>query len=186
MLWRSVRANGFAQIRTLVARCFMVAATIAMLVTAPVMAAPVQIKPAPLADCEGLKQTFSTLIGLPLKLKNAKPDNELFFVQTSGEACVITGSGTGASALFGDVLVALDEYFQNGGWKEVLDIAADGPDSTRAGYAKGSRMVVYFLSSETPLGKCEPDPKSGELPECNLPAGEWVWTIDIITYDKVR
>lgn len=162
------------------------AVSVVLLAVAPVRAAPVQIKPAPVADCASLKLAFEKLIGLPLKLKVARPDRELFSVSTSGEACVITGGGAGALALFGDVQIALDEYFQTGHWREILEIAADGPDSTRAGYAKGSRMVAYFLSSEAPEGKCEPDPNSEDLPECNLPAGEWVWTIDIIAYDKMR
>lgn len=174
--------------------CFLVAAMAACfgnLTPAIVQASPSQIRfsqirPSPVAECESLRQAFESVIGLPLKLKTAKPDSELFSVHISGEACVITGGGTGARSSFGDVQIALDEYFQNGRWSEILDIAADGPDSTRAGYAKGSRVVAYFLSSVAPEGKCEPDPNSEDLPECNLPAGDWVWTIDIIAYDKVR
>ncbi len=186
MLRRFVCASHFPEISRSLRILFIMAASFGVMGAAPVKAAPAQIKPAPVADCESLKLMFGKLIGLPLKLKITKPDNELFSIRTSGEACVIAGGGTGASGLFGDVQTSLDEYFQNGGWKEVLDIAADGPDSTRAGYAKGNRMVVYFLSSEAPAGKCEPNPNSEDLPECNLPAGEWVWTIDIIAYDKVR
>lgn len=186
MLPHSVCANVFLGKLRSFCTGFMLTMVLLTLAFAPVNAATVQIKPAPVTDCESLKQVFSRLTGLTLKMKTAKPDSELFSVRTSGEACVVAGGGTGASALFGDVQTSLDEYFQNGGWKEILDIAADGPDSTRAGYAKGNRMVVYFLSSEAPAGKCEPDPNSEDLPECNLPAGEWVWAIDIIAYDKVR
>lgn len=161
-------------------------AFLGLLSAGPVGAASSRIMPAPAAECENVKLTFGKLIGLPLQQKTAKPDAELFSVDTSGEACVITGAGTGASGLFNDVQASLDEYFQKGGWREVLDIAADGPDSTRAGYLKGNRMVVYFLSSEAPEGKCEPVANSEDLPDCNLPAGDWVWTIDIIVYDKMR
>lgn len=148
----------------------------------PVAARADHIKPVPPAECAALKQFVEKISGLKLSMAELDPDDELFALEQDGLACVISGEGTGATHQFGDVSTALSAHFK--GWKPLLDLSADGPGSTRMGFTKGKRTVIYSISAEPPEGKCEVPDDAVELPECQLPAGEWEWAVDLIAYEQ--
>ncbi len=148
----------------------------------PAQAASAKIQPIPAAECEALKLEIEKISGLKLASSVEDPDDELFGLEDEGLACVISGEGTGATRQFGDVSVALSDHFKD--WTPLQDLAADGPNSSRMGFSKGTRTLIYSISAEPPEGKCEVKDDAEDLPECNLPAGEWEWAVDLIAYDK--
>lgn len=142
----------------------------------PAAAAPRAIAPMADADCRALADKVGTIFGSKLAVTIAKPGEDSIVRDVNGKACLAAATAIGLSLRFDKANDAIAALFK--GWKAELDLAADGPDSTVAGYSKGKTVAVYALELEPPAGACDdvmPD-------ECKVPLRQWVWTIGLTAF----
>lgn len=146
-----------------------------MQLQAAASAAPRRISPLPQADCHALAKEMGNAIGLPLVTATAHPEKDVFIADLRGNACLISGSGKGVRRSLADVSMAVRKRFA--GWKEELDLQADGPDGTISGYRKGDRFVIYSLQVETP-----PECDKIIVGDCTAAPTRWTWTVKIAAF----
>lgn len=145
-------------------------------VAAPAAAAPRAIAPMADADCRALADKVGAILGTRLAVTTGKPGEDSIVRDVKGAACLATATATGLNLRFDKADAAMAALFK--GWKAELDLEADGPDSTVAGYSKGKTVAVYSLELEPPAGACDdvmPD-------ECKVPRRQWVWTVGLIAF----
>lgn len=149
---------------------------VALSLAGPASAAPRAIAPMADADCRALAEKVGAVLGAKLAVTVGRPGEDSIVRDVDGKACLASATATGLSLRFDKANDAVAALFK--GWKAELDLQADGPDGTIAGYSKGKAVVVYSLAVEPPAGKCDdvmPD-------ECKVPARQWVWTVGLTAF----
>ena len=152
-------------------------AVVAIIFAGTVSARAAAVTPLSSEACATLAKQVSDAIRLPVKTSEGDP-RTVRDDAPAGRACLLTAGGTGLAQTFAQAESRLAKVMD--GWSPIPEMAADGPDSTSAGYAKDSRQVLVMLERAPPAGTCADVVQA----DCRQPAKRWRWTFKAAAYMK--